>query len=127
MGRLDDAVDEPRHTREGDMTSYHDAPTSLDGPSARRHRRFSEGIERTQLAPPWSRLGRYSDGLGRSPRRAFEKRIGSFADGIAQRPDGRSARRVGSFSDGLQRGGRDGKTEPRVDSQRSTAEERIAA
>jgi hypothetical protein len=109
------------------MTARHDAPTSLDGPSARRQRRFSEGMERSPLAPSWSRLGRFSDGLARSPGMASVKRIGSFADGIAHMPDNRSARCIGSFSDGLKRGGRDGTTEPRVDSQRSTAAERIAA
>jgi hypothetical protein len=109
------------------MTSRYDTPTSLGGLSAQRQRRFSEGMERTPLAPWSSRLGRFGDGLACSSRMASVKRIGSFADGIAQRPDGRSACRVGRFSDGLQRGSRDGKTEPRVDSQRSTGEERIAA
>jgi hypothetical protein len=109
------------------MTSHRDTPTIPDGPSASPPRRFSEGMERMLLAPSSSRLGRFSDGLARSPRRTSAKRIASFADGIAHRPDDRSACRVGSFSDGLERGGRHRETEPRADSQRSTAEGRIAA
>jgi hypothetical protein len=109
------------------MTIRHDAPTSLDGLSAGRQRRFSEGMEHTPLAPSRSRLGHFSDGLARSPRMASVKRIGTFADGIAHRPDNRSARRIGRFSDGLERGRRDGKTEPRVDSQLSSTAGRIAA
>jgi hypothetical protein len=108
------------------MTAHDDVPTSLDGPSARRQRRFSEGMEHRPLPPSPSRLGRFSDGLARSPRRASAHHIGSFADGIAHRPDARSARRVGSFGDGLEQGGGDRKIEPRV-SRRSTAAERIAA
>ncbi|MGH2824894.1 MAG: hypothetical protein ACRDLY_18110 [Thermoleophilaceae bacterium] len=120
-------MDEPKYRREGKLTFHHDARISPDGPSVPPPRRFSEGIERMPLAPSSCRVGRYSDGLARSPRTASATRIGSFADGLAQRPDASMARRVGSFSDGLERGGGDRGTVPRVDSQRSTVEGRIAA
>jgi hypothetical protein len=112
---------------DGNMTSHYDTPTTPDRPFASRPRRFSEGMERMPLAPSSFRVGRFSDGLARSPRSASARRIGSFADGLARRPYDRSARRVGSFSDGYERCGRGRETAPRVDSDRSTEEGRLAA
>jgi hypothetical protein len=109
------------------MTSHHDAPVVPDRPYARPPRRFSEGIERMQLAPSSWRVSRYSDGVARSRPTGSARRIGSFADGLVQRPDAAMARRVGSFSDGLERGREERGNVPRVDAQQSNAERRIAA
>ena len=92
------------------MTSQDDAPTIPNWPSDPPPRRFSEGLERMPLA-----------------RSASAKRIGSFVDGLARRPNDRSARRVGSFGDGLARAGVYRATVRRVDSPRSSVEDRRAA
>jgi hypothetical protein len=83
-------------------------------------------MEHMPLAPSSSRVGSFSDGIARSPQSASARRIGSFADGLALRPNTPTARRVGSFGDGFARGGGD-RAVPRVDSQRSSVEGRIAA
>lgn len=109
------------------MSSHHDIPTISKGLSVSPPRRFSEGMERTSLAPSTSRVGRFSDGLAHSPRSTSATRIGSFADGLTHRPAARSARRVGSFSDGLARYGGDCVDVPRIDSQRRAVKRQIAA
>lgn len=108
------------------MSFQQGAMTLPDG-AGRPPRRFSEGMERMPLAPSSWRVGRFSDGLASLPLSASAKRIGSFADGLVLRPDASSTRRVGSFGDGLEREGGDSPTVSRVDSQRSTVENRIAA
>ena len=80
------------------MTLHSQAPTHPPVPVAARAPRFSEGIERTPLAPSSSRVGCFGDGAG-GPRTDSAKRTGSFADGLAHRPRAASAMRIGSFSD----------------------------
>jgi hypothetical protein len=109
------------------MTSQDDIPTMANGSSDPPPRRFSEGMERMPLARSSSRVGRFSDAIARSPRSASTKRTGSFADGLARRPNARSARRAGSFGDGLARAGAHRATVQRVDSPRSSVEDRRAA
>jgi hypothetical protein len=109
------------------MTPQDDTPTSPSWPSNPPPRRFSEGMERMPLARSSSRVGRFSDGIARSLQSASAKRIGSFADGLARRSNAHSAHRVGSFGDGLARVGVYRATLRRVDSPRSSVEDRRAA
>jgi hypothetical protein len=80
------------------MTLHSQARTHPPVRVAARAPRFSEGIERTPLAPSSSRVGCFGDGAG-GPRSDSAKRTGSFADGLAHQPRAASATRIGSFSD----------------------------
>jgi hypothetical protein len=62
-------------------------------------RRFSEGMERSPLAPSTLRVGRFSDGTAPSLVLSADV-LGSFADGLVDRPDPSKPLRVGSFGDG---------------------------
>jgi hypothetical protein len=73
--------------------------TRKDTIAARPARRFSEGMERTPLAPSTIRVGRFSDGTAQSLDLSADG-LGSFADGLVDRPDPSEPRRVGSFGDG---------------------------
>jgi hypothetical protein len=114
----------PNNRRDGSMTAQNDVTVTPDGPQARR---FSEGIERTPLAPLSSRVGGFGDGIERAPTSASATRVGSFADGLAQTPNVRSARRVGSFGDGFEQAGGSRATVRHIESRRGEAESRIAA
>ena len=80
------------------MTLHSQAPTHPPVRVAARAPRFSEGIERTPLAPSCSRVGCFGDGAG-GPRTDSAKRAGSVADGLAHQPSAASVTRIGSFSD----------------------------
>lgn len=67
--------------------------------AVRPARRFSEGMERSPLAPSTLCIGRFSDGTAPSLALSADG-LGSFGDGLVDRPDPSEPRRVGSFGDG---------------------------